>query len=126
MSNEYLGASVFDAPTLVASDLFDDEVAALQALKDKGGDITRFTATPMLRGALTAVNGTPTKGLATRGPEASFLLSGEVPLTFRQVMPSSSKLVDGEWWPDNYQGPALVSLHQSLRSGLGVKSCGTR
>ena len=55
-----------------------------------------------------------------RGPEASFLLSGEIPLTYRQVLPASSKLVAGQWWPAEYQGPPLVSLHQSLRSGLGV------
>ena len=120
LSNEYLGASVFDAPTLVASDLFDDEVETLQALKDEGGDIAGFTAAPMLRGALTAVNGTPAGALRPRGPEASFLLSGEVPLTFRRDLPSASRLVAGQWWPADYQGPALVSLHQSLRSGLGV------
>lgn len=120
LRNEYLGASVFDAPTLVASDLFDDEVEALQALKDAGGDIVRFTATPMLRGALAEVKGTRASALQPRGPEASFLLSGEVPLTFRQELPSSSRLIAGQWWPADYQGPPLVSLHQSLRSGLGV------
>jgi len=120
LGNEYLGASVFDAPTLVASDLFDDEVEALQAIKDEGVDVTRFTATPMLRGSLTEVNGTPASALRPRGPEASFLLSGEVPLTYRQELPSTSRLVAGQWWPADYQGPALVSLHQSLRSGLGV------
>ena len=36
-------------------------------------------------------------------------------------MPATSKLVEGEWWPADYAGPPLVSLHQSLRSGLGVK-----
>jgi putative ABC transport system permease protein len=121
LRNEYLGASVFDAPTFVASDLFDDEVQTLKAAREKGGDVTGFTATPMLRGALTAVNGTPVSELRTRGPEASFLLSGEVPLTYRQELPSTSRLVDGKWWPADYQGPPLVSLHQSLRSGLGVK-----
>jgi putative ABC transport system permease protein len=120
LRNEYLGASVFDAPTLVASDLFEDEVETLQALMEEGDDITHFTATPMLRGALSAVSGTAASALRPRGPEASFLLSGEVPLTFRQELPSSSRLVAGQWWPADYQGPALVSLHQSLRSGLGV------
>jgi putative ABC transport system permease protein len=121
LRQEYLGASVFDAPTFVASDLFEDEVAALQAMKDEGGDVVGFTSTPMLRGALTAVNGTPAEQLRTRGAEASFLLSGEVPLTFRQQLPITSKLVEGQWWPADYHGPALVSLHQSLRSGLSVK-----
>ena len=41
LRNEYLGASVFDAPTLVASDLFDDEVAQLQGMETNGtGDVT--------------------------------------------------------------------------------------
>ena len=57
LRNEYLGASVFDVPTFVASDLFEDEVQALAGLKQSGSDISRFTATPMLRGALTAING---------------------------------------------------------------------
>ncbi|HQZ12523.1 MAG TPA: hypothetical protein PK286_06515 [Devosia sp.] len=121
LRNEYLGASVFDAPTLVASDLFEDEVAALEQMRDSGGDITAFTATPMLRGALLTVNGTPAAQVRTRGPEASFLLSGEVPLTFRTALPATSRVVDGQWWPADYAGPPLVSLHQNLRSGLGVK-----
>lgn len=120
LRNEYLGASVFDAPTLVASDLFSDEVEQLQALKDGGGDVTAFAATPMLRGALAALNDTPAAQLQARGPEASFLLSGEVPLTYRSQLPASSKLVAGQWWPADYQGAPLLSLHQSLRSGLGI------
>jgi len=122
LRNEYLGASVFDAPTLVASDLFDDEVAQLKAMETNGsGDVTRFTATPMLRGSLVAVNDTPVTQLRPRGPEASFLLSGEVPMTYRAQMPASSRLVQGEWWAADYAGPPKVSLHQSLRGGLGLK-----
>lgn len=120
LRNEYLGASVFDAPTLVASDLFEDEVEALAALTLEDAGITRFTATPMLRGEVSAIGDTPAASVRPRGPEASFLLSGEVPLTYRTQLPSSSKLVAGTWWPADYQGPPLVSLHQSLRSGLGV------
>lgn len=121
LRQEFLGASSFDVPTLVASDLFPDEVDTLTAMSGPGTNIAQFVATPMLRGALTEINGVPTSSVRTRGPEATFLLSGEVPLTFRQVMPESSKLVDGKWWPADYAGPGLVSLHQSLRSGLGVE-----
>lgn len=121
LRNEYLGASVFDAPTLVASDLFVDEVDTLKSMQASGSDITAFTATPMLRGSFAALNDTPADQLATRGSEASFLLSGEVPLTYRTELPASSKIVEGRWWPADYAGPPLVSLHQNLRSGLGVK-----
>jgi putative ABC transport system permease protein len=120
LRQEFFGASAFDAPTLVASDLFPDEVETVQTMSGPGTDISRFVVTPMLRGALTAINGADPKSVRTRGPEATFLLSGEVPLTYRQVLPASSKIVAGEWWPSDYAGPGLVSLHQSLRSGLGV------
>src|SRR5262249_3901289 len=91
LRNEYLGASVFDAPTFVASDLFPDEVETLQKLRDDPANgITIFTATPMLRGSVKAINGTPTENLKTRGSEASFLLSGDVPMTYRATMPASS------------------------------------
>lgn len=121
LRNEYLGASVFDVPTFVASDLFSDEAEKLEALQVDGGDIVDFTATPMLRGAVLAVNGTPVASLKPRGSEALFLLSGDVPLTYRVELPAASRLVEGEWWPADYSGAPLVSLHQSLRSGLGVK-----
>ena len=120
MRQEFLGASAFDAPTLVASDLFPDEVETLQTMAAPGSNITRFISTPMLRGMLSEVGGIPAADVRTRGPEATFLLAGEVPLTFRAELPASSRVTSGEWWPADYSGPGLVSLHQSLRSGLGV------
>lgn len=120
LRNEYLGASVFDAPSFVASDLFPDEVATLETMQAEGGDVTAFTATPMLRGEFAAVNQTPTASLSPQGPEALFLLSGEIPITYRSVLPSTSRVVEGQWWDAGHSGPALVSLHQSLKSGLGV------
>jgi putative ABC transport system permease protein len=120
LRNEYLGASVFDAPSFVASDLFEDEVATLDTMKSDGADIRDFTATPMLRGEFTAVNDTPAANLAPQGPEALFLLSGEVPVTYRAALPHTSRIVEGRWWPADHAGPPLVSLHESLKAGLGV------
>ncbi|MBE7733065.1 ABC transporter permease [Devosia faecipullorum] len=120
LQQEFLGASAFDAPTLVGSDLFPDEVEDLTALATAGHGMTRFVSTPMLRGSLVNVAGTAAENLRTRGPEATFLLSGDVPLTFRTLLPASSRVTAGQWWPPDYSGPGLVSLHQSLRNGLGV------
>ena len=120
LQQEFFGASAFDAPTLVGSDLFPDEVEHLAELARNGNGITRFVSTPMLRGSLLDVAGTPVEALRTHGPEATFLLAGEVPLTYRSQLPASSRMVAGEWWPEDYAGPGLVSLHQSLRNGLGV------
>lgn len=122
LSHEYLGASVFDAPTFVASDLFEDEAATIAGMqKARNSNITDFTATPMLRGAVSAVNGVPVDKLTPNGPEAAFLLSGQIPVTYRTQMPSTSRLVAGSWWPSDYKGPPLVSMHEGLRSELGLK-----
>lgn len=121
LRQEFLGASAFDAPTFVASDLFEDEADTIAALVGPETGITRFVATPMLRGTVTEINGAPVDSVHTRGPEASFLLAGQVPLTFRAELPASSRLVDGDWWPADYSGPPLVSLHRNLAPGLGVK-----
>jgi len=120
LQQEFLGASAFDAPTLVGSDLFPDEVERLEALAATGNGISLFVSTPMLRGTLVDVSGTPAADIKTNGPEATFLLAGEVPLTYRSRLPASSRVTSGEWWAEDYSGPGLVSLHQSLRHGLGV------
>jgi putative ABC transport system permease protein len=120
LRNEYLGASVFDAPSFVASDLFEDEVETLQAMKDEGGDIRAFTATPMLRGEFAAVNDRPAAQLSPQGPEALFLLSGEVPVTYRSILPATSRVIEGKWWAADHTGAPLVSLHESLKAGLGI------
>jgi len=120
LRNEYLGASVFDAPTLVASDLFSDEVEDIAEMARTDPAFASFAATPMLRGALVAVGDTPAAAVRPQGSEALFLLSGEVPMTFRPNLPVTSRLVEGQWWAPDYAGPPLLSLHQSLKSGLGV------
>src|SRR5690606_33210727 len=93
----------------------------LRQMQESDRDVVDFTATPMLRGSVTAVGDHPVAALKPRGPEALTLLAGDVPLTYRGQLPATSKLVEGEWWPADYQGPPRVSLHQNLRSGLGVK-----
>jgi len=120
LRNEFLGASVFDAPTLVASDLFPDEMEMLESYVGPEHGIALVTSTPMLRGSVTAVNGTPIDQLSANGPEAAFLLSGEIPMTYRSVLPPASRLVAGTWWPSDYSGAPQVSLHQNLRQGLGI------
>lgn len=121
LRNEFLGASVFDAPTLVASDLFPDEMETLESYVGPEHGIALVTATPMLRGQVSAVNGRQAASLSADGPEAAFLLSGEIPMTYRSVLPPASRIVEGVWWGEDYTGAPLVSLHQNLRQSLGLQ-----
>jgi putative ABC transport system permease protein len=35
-------------------------------------------------------------------------------------MPEGAKVVAGEWWPEDYQGPPLISFDANVARGLGV------
>jgi putative ABC transport system permease protein len=47
-------------------------------------------------------------------------LRGDRGLTYAPTLPEGSKLVEGEWWPADYDGPPLVSMVDEIAQGIGV------
>jgi putative ABC transport system permease protein len=122
LHSQLLGAVSRDAPTFVATDLFADEVSELQALAKTEPLLTKFESSPMLRGAVTKVNGTPVSTFKNLPEEAAFMLSGsEIPLTWLRDLPVQTTVVDGSWWPANYTGKPQISLRSTMKSQLGLK-----
>ena len=39
----------------------------------------------------------------------------------RRTFRAARKVVEGEWWPKDYQGPPLVSFEKKIAEGLGLK-----
>lgn len=111
-----------DAPSFVATDLFEDELADLKNLADTDKRISKFSSAPMLRGTITAVNGVSTDVLKPKlAGEALFMVSGEIPMTFAKDLPKDSTVAEGKWWPADYSGEPLVSLRTRAKGELGVK-----
>jgi len=110
-----------DAPSFVFMDLFEDEVADLAAFTETEPLAESFSSTAMLRGAITAVDGTPVAELGTLPPNVAFLFEGETPLTWSAGLPVRSEITAGEWWPADYQGEQLVSVFEDLREPLGLE-----
>ena len=46
-------------------------------------------------------------------------------LTYAAEPPDGTRLVAGEWWPPDYDGPPLVSLDAGLAKGWGIGLGGT-
>jgi putative ABC transport system permease protein len=80
----------------------------------------RFDEVPMMRGRITRLNGIPVEQ-ATVAPEAQWALRSDRGLTYATSLPAGSRLVAGNWWPPNYDGPPLVSFDASLAQGMGLK-----
>ncbi len=75
---------------------------------------------PMLRGRIVAANGVPAEELKP-APEAAWALNSDRGITYAQDLPPGSRLVAGQWWGPDYQGPPLVSFEQRIANGLGLK-----
>lgn len=110
-----------NAPSFAFMDLFDDEVTSLADWSRGKANIEEFKALPMLRGALSTVNG---KRLADLGNGASSdvagLLDQEIPLTFSATVPEYSTIDGGAFWPADYSGTPQVSVASRLRRELGL------
>ncbi|ODA66220.1 cell division ABC transporter subunit FtsX [Methyloligella halotolerans] len=96
------------------------------------GDIGRFRETaksvlpdvelndaPMLRGRIVRLNGVSVDEIEA-SPEYQWVINGDRGLTYTAEVPDGSKVVAGEWWPKDYDGPPLVSFDDKAAEGLGL------
>src|SRR5262249_59909484 len=75
---------------------------------------------PMLRGRMGAANGVPAENLKPP-PDVTWALQSDRGITYGDTVPAGSRLVEGQWWQPQYQGPALVSFEKRIADGLGLK-----
>ena len=124
LRSQLTGQVMKDAPTFVATDLFDDEIADLQTFLEGTGMLAQFQHSPMIRAAVTKVNGVASADLRRRkdiSGETAYMLTGEILMTWRPDLPPESTITAGSWWPADYDGPPLVSLRTKDAADLHVK-----
>jgi putative ABC transport system permease protein len=80
----------------------------------------RLNDVPMLRGRITQLNGVPVED-AQVAADARWALRSDRGLTYAAELPAGSQIVAGRWWPEDYQGPPLISFDASLARGMGLK-----
>lgn len=73
----------------------------------------------MVRGRITRILGIPVEQ-ATIAAEAQWAVRGDRGLTMAATPPEGTRLLAGEWWPADYQGPPLVSLESRIAKGFGI------
>jgi putative ABC transport system permease protein len=75
---------------------------------------------PMLRGRVVSARGVKAEDLKP-STDAEWVLNSDRGLTYTGEVPKGSKVVEGEWWGENYSGPPLVSIEKKIADGLGLK-----
>ncbi len=96
------------------------ELDAFQSLLGRDVPGARISTAPMLRGRLVALHGVPVEKIKAPS-SAEWVLSGDRGITYSGVIPAGSHVVEGEWWPLNYEGEPLVSFEADIGKALGLK-----
>ncbi|MGF1595147.1 MAG: ABC transporter permease [Kiloniellaceae bacterium] len=108
-----------EAPGFYFIDIQPDQVQAFDALVESYPGVTELQQMPMLRGRITAVNGTPPSQLEIPG-DVQWVFRGDRGLTWMRAPRAIDRINAGEWWPPDYDGPPLVSLHDEVGRALGI------
>jgi len=106
-----------DAPNRFVINLQPDQGEAFQAML-RGAGVTRYDWYPMIRGRLTAINGTPVTGDDFADERAARLVEREFNLSHSPVNPPHNAVVAGRFVADEADG---VSVEEGLAQQLGLK-----
>lgn len=81
--------------------------------------ITKMERTPMVRGRVVEIAGVPA-GERVVDPDVQWTINGDRGLTYAATPPPGTDLVEGEWWPEDYSGPPLISFDAEIARGYGI------
>ncbi len=136
-----LGLTVLLLLTLVRTDLLEgwrrtlDENAPNQFLiniqpqeLDSVSDIFRDRDVappdyaPLVRARMVEINGRDVKERSYPDPGGEWFVNREQNLSWTARLSASNEVIQGEWWPEDYAGPPLVSIEEeaAMETGLGV------
>jgi len=108
-----------DAPAWFFIDIQPKQIGEFNQIVADTSGVSKVTQTPMLRGRVIALGGKKASEYERDNP-ASWVLRGDRALSWAAAKPEGADIVRGEWWPDDYQGPALVSMSEEEAGELGV------
>ncbi|HYZ33157.1 MAG TPA: FtsX-like permease family protein, partial [Crenalkalicoccus sp.] len=113
------GRMAEQAPNFFFIDIQSDQAARFDALARTLPGVEEVHRVPNLRARVVALNGVPV-ARAPIPPDAAWSVRGDRGLTWSATVPEGSRVVRGQWWPQDYRGPPLLSPDAGLAAGWGV------
>jgi len=107
------------APSFFAIDIQPSDHDEFVTFVREQAGFKNMKSLPMLRGAVLRLGDRPVAEVEAPASIAWFL-RGDRGLTYSANIPANSKVVEGEWWNSNYDGPPLVSMDIEIATGLGL------
>ena len=108
------------APSLFFLDVPSRDAEAFSAFLGARAPDAKIERVPMMRGRITALNGVPAAQI--RPPEdAAWILDGDRGITYAEIPPEGSQILDGQWWNAEEGRQALVSFEADAARALDLK-----
>ena len=107
------------APDWFFIDIQPDQIDRFDAITAAATGITDVQKTPMLRGRVSALAGVDAADI-TPPEESAWILRGDRAITWQAAMPKGANIALGEWWPEDYQGPPLISMSKEAFDDFGL------
>ena len=108
-----------DAPSFYFIDVQNEQMPAFRDTLAKFPDVRQVREVPSLRARVVSVNGVPAEQVRAT-PDTTWALRGDRGLTYAAAEPEGTRLVEGTWWPADYDGPPLVSIDAGIARGWGL------
>ncbi|MCB2110600.1 MAG: FtsX-like permease family protein, partial [Rhodobacteraceae bacterium] len=105
------------APSFFFVDIQPDQIDGFSARIEGDPAVSRMDSAPMLRGVITEINGTD----ARKQAGDHWVLRGDRGLTYSAAPPPRTRIAEGKWWPEDYQGPPQLSFAAEEAAEMGLK-----
>jgi putative ABC transport system permease protein len=119
LQRQFLAALPEKAPSFYFIDIPAAEADRFDAFVHARAPRATLERVPMLRGRIVAAKGVAAENLKP-SPDASWALQSDRGITYGDEVPAGSRLIAGQWWTPDYQGPPLVSLEKRIADGVGL------
>ena len=110
-----------DAPNHFMINIQPNELESVgEIFAESGIPVPDFV--PLIRARMATINGEDVKEREYPDPDGRWMANREANLSFATTLSASNEVIDGEWWPEDYDGPALVSVEEEafIETGLAL------
>lgn len=104
------------APSFFFLDIQSSQLEEFNQRLSDNTEVDRVETAPMLRGLVTQINSKP----AAEVGGDHWVLRGDRGISYAAKMPEKTSLTAGQWWPDDYYGPAQISFSAEAAEEIGI------
>lgn len=105
------------APSYFFVDIQKDQMPGYTARLEGDPAVSRIESAPMLRGVITEINGRPAREVAGD----HWVVRGDRGVTYAALPGEDTRITEGEWWPEDYNGSPLISFAAEEAEEIGVE-----